>query len=214
MPRTSQFCTLCAPPRFLMPISSATFVGPPKLRMISASGVVLLIPTLNTMFNTASNMACNNILFKTGTLNPMPQMHYSMARLYEAAKEKGVIGQSAVARSLNVSPQRVKNWESRGISEQGARLAQSVFGCNANALMTPPGLDGKYPIHTPTPPLSVNERRVEYISAPQSDPLTTELLALFKQLDDASKQEYIAFLKGFVAGRRPHEVGQASSLAG
>ncbi len=59
-------------------------------------------------------------------------MHPSMARLYTAARElKGVVGQSAVARLLITSPQAIKNWEQRGVSQKGAIAAQMLIGCNA-----------------------------------------------------------------------------------
>ena len=59
-------------------------------------------------------------------------MHPSMERLYAAALTlKRESGQSNVARLLNASPQTVKNWESRGISQNGAIKAQEIIGCNA-----------------------------------------------------------------------------------
>jgi hypothetical protein len=67
---------------------------------------------------------------------PDDEMHPSMARLYEAAKTlRETEGQSAVARLLNYSPQRLKNWESRGISQEGAVHAQNMVGCSANWLL-------------------------------------------------------------------------------
>lgn len=61
-----------------------------------------------------------------------PQIHPSMVRLYQAAKElRGVTGQSALARLLNASPQAVKNWEGRGVSKSGALTAEEVIGCSA-----------------------------------------------------------------------------------
>lgn len=59
-------------------------------------------------------------------------MHEQMKRLYEAAGSlKGIIGQSKLARALNVSPQTVKNWESRGVSREGTLAAQRIIGCSA-----------------------------------------------------------------------------------
>lgn len=79
-------------------------------------------------------MPFNNRVFSLGRITGMedPQIHPSMARLYQAAKElKGVTGQSAVARLLNASPQAVKNWEGRGVSKTGALTAEEVIGCSA-----------------------------------------------------------------------------------
>lgn len=62
-------------------------------------------------------------------------MHESMARLYDFVKDKhGLSGQSLLARKMEETPQVVKNWESRGISESGALAAQLLFGCDANWL--------------------------------------------------------------------------------
>ena len=59
-------------------------------------------------------------------------MHDSAIRLYLAAKQLGGIsGQSAVARALNESPQTVKNWETRGVSADGAISAELTFNCRA-----------------------------------------------------------------------------------
>lgn len=64
-------------------------------------------------------------------------MNTQMERLYSAAKElKGLVGQSALARALNTSPQTVHNWELRGISKQGLLLAQKVVGCSAQWIET------------------------------------------------------------------------------
>lgn len=59
-------------------------------------------------------------------------MHEQMERLYEAAEKlRDVTGQSAVARLLNVSPQRVSNWEARGVSADSMIDAQQIIGCSA-----------------------------------------------------------------------------------
>lgn len=69
-------------------------------------------------------------------------MHPSMARLYQAARElKDVVGQSAVGRLLNASPQTIKNWETRGVSKTGAITAQEIVGCTATWV-----LDGTGPM--------------------------------------------------------------------
>jgi hypothetical protein len=59
-------------------------------------------------------------------------MHPQMTRLYQAAAELcKAEGQSAIAKLLNISPQRVNNWEVRGISNEGLLSAQEIIGCNA-----------------------------------------------------------------------------------
>lgn len=84
----------------------------------------------------------SNIVFDTICLagTTLPAMHDSAVRLYQAAKQlRGVSGQSNVARLLNESPQTVKNWEVRGISDGGAIRAEGVFGCRAYWLTTGEG---------------------------------------------------------------------------
>jgi hypothetical protein len=65
----------------------------------------------------------------------MPAMHPTMKRLYAAAREQGVTTQAALAARLNTSSQRVKNWESRGISQQGANEAQAVMGVSSTWIL-------------------------------------------------------------------------------
>lgn len=78
----------------------------------------------------------NNTVFRVATICVMPSIHATVDRLYHAALSlRDVKGQSAVARLLEVSPQVVKNWEGRGLSLEGALLAQKTIGCDANWLL-------------------------------------------------------------------------------
>ena len=80
------------------------------------------------MFNLQSITACNTSRVAADTLVPM---HESTERLYLAAKDlAGTEGQSAVARLLNMAPQRVHNWETRGVSLDGAIAAERAFGAS------------------------------------------------------------------------------------
>jgi len=56
--------------------------------------------------------------------------HPTMTRLYAALGAR-IEGQSDFARQLGITPQRVNNWESRGISLEGAVEAQRKWGVNA-----------------------------------------------------------------------------------
>ncbi len=90
-------------------------------------------PGLNVTFREKSNPTFNNNMFTIPTIGGM---HESAVRLYEAAKQlRDIEGQSAVARLLNESPQNVNNWESRGVSKQGAIKAQATIGCDANWIL-------------------------------------------------------------------------------
>lgn len=67
-------------------------------------------------------------------------MDVKTARLYEAAEKlKGVSGQSNLARLLNVSPQVVKNWETRGVSASGLVNAAKVIGVSVAWIETGEG---------------------------------------------------------------------------
>lgn len=86
-----------------------------------------------------SNVTCNNALFSSLKIC---RMHPTMARLYEAARKADppVDGQSAVAHALGESPQTVKNWETRGVSQRGMLSAQRKFAVNAEWLATGDGV--------------------------------------------------------------------------
>lgn len=89
------------------------------------------------MFKPLSNAMCNNAAFSPGTFRGMSDMHPTMKRLYKAAADlHRIMGQSDLARALNMSPQRVKNWESRGISQEGANSAQAALGVNSTWILT------------------------------------------------------------------------------
>jgi hypothetical protein len=69
----------------------------------------------------------------------MTKTHPSIERLYAVAAEHGDRSPAAVARRINVSPQRLGNWETRGISKAGALDAQECYGVDANWLRTGSG---------------------------------------------------------------------------
>lgn len=84
---------------------------------------------LNTMFNPQVNPMCTNNVF---TRAIMPGMHESAERLYQTANEHGDASPAKVARRLNISPQRLQNWEQRGVSLEGAMAAQAIYHSDAN----------------------------------------------------------------------------------
>ena len=91
-------------------------------------------PSLNAMFINKSNDAFNNNLF---TCSKIEGMHESMTRLYEIAfKTKGLVTQTDLANALNTSPQRINNWEERGVSKDGLLAAEKLFGCSPSFIET------------------------------------------------------------------------------
>lgn len=93
------------------------------------------------MFSAAINTPCNNAVFSLSTMAAMAKklVHPSVQRLYDVAKLADAKAPAQVARRLNISAQTLNNWEARGISKEGSLLAQQVFGCNANWLVTGEG---------------------------------------------------------------------------
>lgn len=65
-----------------------------------------------------------------------PRIHPSVMRLYAvaAAAPYGDDTPTKVAKRLNISIQTLHNWEDhrRGVSKQGALIAQQAYGCDAN----------------------------------------------------------------------------------
>lgn len=81
------------------------------------------------MFKQKSNAAFNNDLFSH---QKIAVMHETMKRLYVAANDLlGISGQTEVANVMNMSPQRLNNWEARGMSKQGMLEAERAIGCSA-----------------------------------------------------------------------------------
>jgi phage repressor protein C with HTH and peptisase S24 domain len=89
------------------------------------------------MFKLEANSLCNNSLFNWGTIT---RMHETSERLYEAAAAlRNARDPSSVARLIGASPQTVKNWESRGVSNQGMLDAERIIGCRAAWIRTGEG---------------------------------------------------------------------------
>ncbi|MDF8361916.1 S24 family peptidase [Achromobacter anxifer] len=84
-------------------------------------------------------MMCINNTFIPATIPVMKEMHERMKRLYEAAREAGYLtgdnDQSTLARLLNVAPQNVSNWESRGPSGEAVLKAQEALGISATWIL-------------------------------------------------------------------------------
>ncbi len=113
------------------------------------------------MFIAASNASLNTSRVIPWTV---PAMHQSASRLYKAAELlRRTIGQSAVARLLNESPQTVKNWEARGVSAEGAIKAEEAIGCRAAWIRSGTGhmTFGAAP-SAPSPSVAAEEARTPY----------------------------------------------------
>lgn len=86
----------------------------------------------------AVNVTCINKPFNAGTI---AAMHPSYIRLMESAK-KATAGTSQpinrpadLARHMNESAQRIHNWQTRGVSKEGALKAETLYGVSANHIL-------------------------------------------------------------------------------
>ena len=108
-----------------------------------------------------------------------------MQRLYEHLKTtKQIVGQSAVGAAMGESPQTVKNWEYRGISQRGANLAQKKFDCDANWLLGTKAQSAAAP--TAAPDLHLKVKTTE---AAWGWPFKSITVAQYSQLDEDQRIE-------------------------
>jgi hypothetical protein len=131
----------------------------------------------------------------------MSEISKTASKLYRAAEElRDVRGPSAVARLLGVSPQVIKNWELREVSEGGALLAQRHIGCDANWIL---GHQDQMQKTTRIVKPAMNIARedgAEYSVTPASWPFLTISLGEWAALDDGQKATAESILKSFING--------------
>lgn len=142
-------------------------------------------------FNKNQIAMFNNTVFSAGTISGMAQMHPTTERLYAAARQlKEVTGQSAVARLLDISPQVMKNWEARGVSEGGALKAQKSIGCDANWVLQG---EGQVAVSAWTPPSSLHKVQEKVVNYPvkSSWPFSTFTPDEYFQLLDSDYRQKI-----------------------
>lgn len=137
----------------------------------------------------------------------MPEMHESMVRLYKIAYEAEKIkGSSALAARLITSPQRVKNWEYRGVSESGAIQAQKLFGCDANVLLgragrpysrnkaaTPEVVQQRGPTPWNWPFRQITSEQWSLLDQDEKDNIEKVIVATVKNRGDPEKQDAPAY---------------------
>lgn len=159
-----------------------------------------------------SNTACNNASFNAVKIS---DMHSSMARLYKIALDNQVKGGSALARKLGETPQTIKNWETRGLSERGARRAQEVFGVAASWLLEV--ADNPYKPKTREKAAKnqgVSQNVAEFSSLPnRQERFRAEAGILLDQLDPSQWDDAISFLKWKLANKEPPNNGQTLLVA-
>lgn len=136
-------------------------------------------------------------------------------RLKEAMKGPPKVTGRALADACGVKPSSVSDWLSgKSKSMEGSNLIAASEFLSVRPKWLAEGLGPMRFVSTyDQEPLRASEN-VAAFPKPATDPLSIELLDLFSQLDQPSKIEYLAHLRGFLAGRRPHSYGKASKVAG
>lgn len=125
------------------------------------------------------------------------------------------LNNAQLAAACNVRPPTSFNWASgktKNIKGEPLLRAAKALGVNPEWLAT--GI-GTMSISGPEPPTHIAaEPTVAYLPEKKPDPMTQELLELFSKLDPPSRREWLSNLRGFVAGRSPHSIGDAPAVAG
>lgn len=141
-----------------------------------------------------------------------------MSSLSERIKERMAatgFTNAKLAAACKVRPPTSFNWASgktKSIKGEPLLRAARALGVNPEWLAT--GSGRKFPEQPGASTSDAGLTSITQLPPPKLDPLTQDLLDLFSQLDTESKREYLMHLRGFVAGRRPHEVGRAPAVAG
>lgn len=116
------------------------------------------------------------------TICTMEKMHESAARLFQAVEEiyPGEAITSAIARRMNVGDNLVTNWKTRGVSFQGAVIAEAVFGAPAAWILT----GNKPPIKNSWPFAEwVNYEKVAALSRDELVYLAGKLAATLEEIE-------------------------------
>ena len=142
------------------------------------------------MFMIKANVTCNNTAFIDNKITP-----------------------SALAKALNVSPQTVKNWSSRGISKEGAMAAQAKFGCDANELREKAEIAFSTDVdHAATKVIAMEPARSD-LKQRWKDPYVDEALGIFLRLAPEDRKGAVAALRSYVQNLGPPRDGQTLSMA-
>ncbi|HEX7718425.1 MAG TPA: hypothetical protein VF389_01345, partial [Woeseiaceae bacterium] len=85
---------------------------------------------LNTMFNSNANAACNNNPFTFASLIPMSESYDRLCLAAHTLHPNEVDGRpSSLAKFFNLSQQRLKNWEERGVPNAEIVEISLKVGC-------------------------------------------------------------------------------------
>ena len=102
------------------------------------------------------------------------EMHESLERLLEHARKKTtgssrpVLDEADLRAQMGVSPAVFSNWKSRGISKEGALIAEAKFGCSAHWLLsgraqTPQAKEWPFSLLTPDDVRKLSSKALEMV---------------------------------------------------
>lgn len=135
-------------------------------------------------------------------------------RIKDRMKAMG-LNNAQLAAACNVKPPTSFNWASgKTMNIKGEPLLRAAKALGVTPEWLATGLGQMSPGASTTAEHVVAEPSITYLPDKKPDPLTQELLDLFSKLDAPSKREWLANLRGFVAGRSPHPLGGAPAVAG
>jgi transcriptional regulator with XRE-family HTH domain len=135
-------------------------------------------------------------------------------RLKEAMKGPPKVTGRALAQACGISAPSVSDWlTGKSKSMVGPNLIAAAELLKVRPKWLAEGI-GPMRDDRWTPTMPACEPSVEQLPIPKIDNLTRRLLTLFSQLDRDGKRELLERVEFFVAGRRPHQNGNASALAG
>ncbi|EYC51716.1 hypothetical protein AZ34_11975 [Hylemonella gracilis str. Niagara R] len=120
------------------------------------------------------------------------------------------LNNAELARACKVKPPTSYNWANgKTKSIKGEQLLRAAHVLQVLPQWLATGRPPMFPSD-----LQAQEAAAPYKLEPKEDPLRTELLAVFSQLDEKGKKDALGYLRVFVAGYRPHSDGEASAVAG
>ena len=143
------------------------------------------------MFMPVRNSVCNNGAFTRLTIFVMSKRktHPAMARMFEAARELGLLFDGApsdMARLLNKSPQAVNNWMTRGPSKELRLEFQRLHGVSATWIETGTGprmIGGTYDTRQSTSALQANCSTMDTLQTGRAKRMA-QLAEIIEKIDD------------------------------
>jgi transcriptional regulator with XRE-family HTH domain len=140
-------------------------------------------------------------------------------RIRKARLQRGWSGAELAKRAGYKTQSGISNLENRSTGSGGHKVAHiaKVLGVPLEWIISGPDSEN-VPLYAlndePKVAIKAESPVGVYKVTPAEDPRTVRLLTLWGQLDDNGKADLLERIEFFAAGRRPHQDGQALSVAG